>query len=146
MRASCHFSLCFWINAVSWRADSLISSNSLIWCSLLIYASFKSKPTSWAILNVWISNSIGKIGSLPNTSWYGEYPVVFLHVVRYAHRAFGNRVAQSRLCDATVFVSIASITLLYWYFLPSHLPVGGMELWFCAWYDDFLMSWQSYGL
>ena len=50
---------------------------------------------------------------------------MFLHVVGYAYKASGSRVAQSLLCEETVFVRIASIT--FWCFLRAHFLAGDME-------------------
>ena len=69
------------------------------------------------------------MGSLPNTSWYGEYPVAFLQVVRYAHKASGSRAVQSRLCNETLFVRIASITLLV---LSTYSFAG-------EWYEEVIL-------
>lgn len=75
---------------------------------------------------------------LTNTSCYGEYPMVFLQVVQYAHRASGNQVTQSHLCKVTVFVRMVSITLL----VLSTWPFA------CGWYGDVILykMWWFFGV
>lgn len=69
------------------------------------------------------------MGSLPNSSWYGEYTVAFLQVLWYAHKASHSRVVQSCLWNETVFVKIASITLL----VLSTYPFS------CGWYREVIL-------
>jgi len=134
MNRSCHLERCCWINVVWCTTTMCFSSSSFNWFNLFFWDFVKSNFASMAVFKVLISNSRGKTIFLPYNNSYGDNPVVLCHVVRYAHNAFRTMSAQTLRWLPTIFVRIASITLLV------------LSTWTlaCGWYGEVILCWMWY--